>query len=292
MKTKLHALPDWRKTLEKLGWEDAPTGEDVDQAIQRELTRGKVTFVEQPQGLPIEKGCRVTLKTESVLPKFNREKTVVTVGSGLYDPTVEEKLCGMLAGDRAQVTVKGEQVSFTVQKVEQKHVPPLTDDLVKELDLEGVEDLPAYHQWMENKLRGEYARKLVKRLAESLASKAQMDQPDRVDVRQVIDLEYEPLRARFSLDTMSPEQWEHEFGRIDLQAYYAQIYPDVAKIFGTTSKESYYQSRQKAAEETIRECLVMGSILKEEADPTKDAGALETLQTKLADQVLAIIYGG
>ena len=131
MKTKLIFLPDWQGVLAQLGWADAPGRETVEREVLQELTRGKVTFVPQTPGQPIEKTCRVTLRTESVLPKFNKEKTLVTVGSGLYDPAVEAKLVGMTQGGRAEVTVKGEKVAFSVEKVEKRHFPDLTDDLVK-----------------------------------------------------------------------------------------------------------------------------------------------------------------
>lgn len=100
MKTQLYSIPDWRSVLRDVGWADAPTQDDVEKAVLQELTRGKTSFAEQDLKAPIEKGCRVTLRTESALAKFNREKTVITVGTGLYHPGIEALLCGMAAGDQ------------------------------------------------------------------------------------------------------------------------------------------------------------------------------------------------
>ena len=100
MKTKLLSVPDWGKVLNEIGFADAPSQNDIEARIVKELTRGKVTF-EDAGSEPIEKGFRVAIRTQSTLPKFNKEKTTLTVGAGLYDPTVEERLVGMRAG-RAQ----------------------------------------------------------------------------------------------------------------------------------------------------------------------------------------------
>ncbi len=292
MKTKLYSIPDWQAALRAIGWADAPTGDDVEKAVSRELTRGKASFAEQAPGAPIEKGCRATLRTESALPKFNKEKTVVTVGSGLYDPAIEAQLCGMTAGGRGEAAVKGEKVSFTVTKVEKKVLPPLTDELVRELRLEGIATLADYRLCMDSKLKEEYAAELCRRLLEELLPAARMDPPEEEDIRRVIDLEYEPLRARFSLDTLSPEEWKEAFENAKLRDFYTQIYPDIARLLGTTGRESYYESRRDAAAETIRACLVLGRILGDDADPTEDPQAERKLTQALTGRLLEMIYGG
>lgn len=292
MKTQLYSIPDWQTVLRDIGWADAPTEDDVKKAVLQELSRGKISFAKQGPNVPIEKGCRVTLRTESALPKFNKEKTVVTVGSGLYDPVMEEKLCGMMEGNRGQVTVKGEKVSFVVTKVETRIFPALTDELVQALKLEGITTLADYRQSMEKKLKEEYAAGLAQKVVEKLLSDAWMEQPAQEDVLRVIDGEYEPLCARFSLDTLTPEKWKEDFGKTELKKFYAQIYPDVANLFGTTGKESYYTSRKDAAAETIRTCLVLRSILGDETDPTEDPQAESKLMQAMINRLLKIIYGG
>ena len=292
MKTNLCSISDWQSALRTIGWADAPTEDDVDRVVLRELTRGKTSFVEQEPSVPIEKGCRVTLRTESALPKFNKEKTVVTVGAGLYDPTIEAQLCGMTAGNRGEAVVKGEKVSFTVMKSERKIFPPLTDELVQQLQLEGVATLLDYRRCVDSKLKEEYAAGLSWKLLDELISTAQMDPPAEEDILRVIDLEYEPLRVRFSLDTLSPEEWEKSFGNLELGNYFAQIYPDVAGLFGTTGRESYYAGRRNAAVETIRTCLVLRNILGDSTDPTEDPQAESKLMRAMTNRLLKIIYGG
>lgn len=292
MKTRLYSLPDWKAVLRDTGWADAPTQDDVEKAVLRELTRGKTSFAGQAPGFPIEKGCRVTLRTESALPKFNKEKTVVTVGSGLYDPSIEAQLCGMTAGSQGRTTVGEEAVSFTVTKVEKKIFPALTNELVEGLQLEGVSTLAGYRRYMEDKMRREYAAGLARKMVEQLLAAAQMAPPAQEDVRRVIDLEYAPLRERFSLDTMSPNEWEEAFGKVELKGFFAQIYPDIALLFGTTGKESYYASREEAAVDTIRACLVLRHILADEADPTEDPQAEHKLMEAMTDRLLKMIYGG
>ena len=292
MKIQLYCVPDWMTVLRDIGWADAPTQDDVEKAVLQELTRGKISFAGQDPNFPIERGCRVTLRTESTLPKFNKEKTVIIVGSGLYEPAIEALLCGMTSGSRGRTTLKGEDVSFTVTKVEKRIFPPLTDDLVQDLQLDGITTLAGYRRCMESKLRTAYAAELGRRIVERLLSAARMDPPAEEDILRVLDLEYEPLCTRFSLDAMSPEEWQESFGRAELREFYAQIYPDVARLFGTTGKESYYAGRRDAAADTIRTCLVLRSILADDADPTEDPQAEHRLMQAMTGRLIKVIYGG
>ena len=276
MKTKLYSLPDWQEILREFGWADAPSDSDVEKAIQNELTRGKITFVEEAPEMPIEKGCRVTARTES---------------TGLYDQTVEAQLCGMKTGETSRTMVKGEAVTVTVLKVEKKQLPALTDELVRELQLGGLNDLPSYRSYMDRKIKTEYGTALTCRIVEQLVAGACMEQPAEEDILRVIDLEYEPLRMRFSLDTLDSETWKNDF-RAELGKFYVQIYPEIASIFGTTSKESYYESRRESAIQTIQKCLVLNAALSEHMDPTEDSKAEEKLTQSMTKRLLHVIYGG
>lgn len=122
-----------------------------------------------------------------------------------------------------------------------------------------------------------------------------MDEPKEDDITRVIDFEYEPWRTRFSLDEKTPEEWEKEFGNAGMKDYYAQIYPDLAKLIGTTSRESFYESRRDDAKQTIRDCLILRSILEDNspsADPTESKDAQQKLTQLFIDRLLDIIYGG
>lgn len=78
-----------------------------------------------------------------------------------------------------------------------------------------------------------------------------------------------------------------------MKSYYEQIYPDDARLFDTTSKESYYENRREAAEQTIRRCLLLRAILEDTADehdPTKSLNAEKELMQAMVDRLCAIIY--
>ena len=292
MITKLYSVPDWEKALNDIGYADAPAETDIEARITKQLSRGRVTYVPQEPGELIERGCRVTIRTNSALPKFNKEKTTLTVGSGLYDRTVEDKLVGMTAGESAAVNVKGEQVEFTVLSAERKHIPKFTDDMVKELGIEGTETLEAYRAYIAEKIRTDYASVLAKRILDTLLEAAVMDEPADKDIEKVIDLEYEPLRFRFQLDKLTPEEWANDLGRAEMRAYYEQIYPDVAIIFGSTSKESFYEMRREPAKQTIRNCLVLHAVLSDETDPTEEGKAEKKLMDEFTDRIKTIVFGG
>ena len=298
MNTQLHQLADWQQVLAEIGWNDAPTQAAIEQTIHRKLTKGYVVFAQQPDDMPIANGCRVTLRTTSVLPKYNRDKTIVTVGNHLYDAGIETMLIGMTAGQSAKTLVKGEDVSFHVVKVERKVFPPLSDEMVQAQQLEGISTLTQYRNHMQTKLQRAYAEQLCEAMLEKLIDSSAMDELDSQDVRQVIDREFEPLRERFShgeddLDAMSPEKWTETFYNPKMKAYYEQIYPDIARLFDTTSKESYYENRRIAAAQVIRRCLVLRSILHDNTDahdPTCELQAEPELMRVMIDRLCALIY--
>lgn len=294
MYTKLHSMPDWQEALRGLELSAAPTDADTDAAVLRELSRGRVSFAETDA--PAAAGCRVTLRTSSALPKFNREKTVLTVGSGLFSPEIEALLPGMRAGESASAAVKGEIVDFTVTRVERRVYPELTDELVRAQNIGGVDTLAGYREYMADKLRREYAASVADALIERLAAAADMDAPDERDIGAVTDREYEPLRERFShggedIDKLSEEQWTENFYRPELKAYYESIYPDIAPFMDTKSKADYYEKRRPEAIRTIRECLVLGAALGRGEDPTADRDALKTLRGELISRICKILQG-
>ena len=285
-------MPDWRQALAGLGLDGAPDNADIDAAVLRELSRGRVSFAAADG--PVEAGFRVTLRTESALPKFNREKTAVTVGGGLYSREIESALIGMRAGESGSAVVKGEPVSFTVTRVERRVYPELTDDLARAQGIPGVETLAQYRAYMASKLRGEFAAGVSARLIALLIAGACMDAPDGRDIRAVIDREYEPLRERFAhggedIDAISDEQWRENFYRPELKASYELIYPDIAPFMDTTSKADYYEKRRPAAIETIRECLILNAVLGRDADPTSDRDALRSLRAALDEELCGLI---
>lgn len=295
MKTQLHSLPDVEQALSQLPWDQAPDPAAIDQAVQRELTKGLVTFAPLPQGTPIRPGCRVTLKTVSPLPKYNREKTLLMVGSNLYNADLEHMLVGMEAGQSGQIEIQGKTVSFDILKAESKAYPPLSDEMVRSQQLEGISTLDQYRDYMGRKMRQEFARKLCEMLLDRLIQGASLDEPDPEDIRQVIDREYQPLHDRFSspeedLDTMSPERWKENFYNPTMKIYYQQIYPDIAPLFDSTSKESYYENRRQPARQTIRRCLVLRELLQDTSDahdPTLSLQAEPELLQAMTDRLCA-----
>jgi len=295
MKTTLYSIPNWQELARRIGWEDAPRQAEVNAAMQKELSRGHMSFEEQPQNTPVEKGFRVTLKTESVLPKYNKEKTTINVGTNLYDPGIEALLIGMTLGQTAETTAKGEKVSFTVTKVEKKVYPRLTDELVQQLQLENLSTLDAYRAYMTEKLRRDYAISLGNRILESVSAEANMEELSEEDIKAAQDREYEPLAYRFQLEGMSDEEWAKAFGNESFREVYAVAYPDIAVIFGTTDKKSFYESRREAAEGWVHDCVLLRAMLEEQSDacdPTVTLHARDTLMENLQKQLQTMIYGG
>ena len=111
----------------------ALTEEELLELARKSIVKDHLELVVLPADGTIQTGDTVTLRTVSALPKFNKERVVVTIGRGLYDKTLEEALAGKKAGDSCEVTVKDQPVSATVLEIKRKTVPSPTDEMVRAL---------------------------------------------------------------------------------------------------------------------------------------------------------------
>ena len=158
-------------------------------------------------------------------------------------------------------------------------------------DIDAMVSVADYIVWEED-AKSEIDPELGKKVLEKLVTSAEFSAISEEDITQVIDLEYAPLNARFGLDKLTPEEWANDLGRAELKAYYEQIYPEVAIIFGTTGKESFYEVRREPAINTVKDCLVLNEILGTFVDPTKEEKAEKKLMEMFTELIFDKIYGG
>lgn len=115
------------------------------------------------------------------------ENYELELGSHSFVPGFEEQLVGKVAGDEVDVKVtfpenyhehlKGKDAVFAckVHEVKSKSIPELTDELIKELKVPGVETIEAYREHKANELKAQkernarntYFGKLLDKIAET-----------------------------------------------------------------------------------------------------------------------------
>ena len=89
----------------------------------------------------------VTLSCDSENPKFQKKSITLRLGLGLYSKELEEKICGMKAGESRKITAEGDAVTVDLLSCEREIIPPLTDDLALKCadpDIKTAEDIKEY----------------------------------------------------------------------------------------------------------------------------------------------------
>ena len=69
-----------------------------------------------------------------------------SVGRHFFDPALEDALLGMTRGQTAELAVKGRKKPVTVLSVKRRNIPPLTDETVASIGIEGVDTIAGYRQ--------------------------------------------------------------------------------------------------------------------------------------------------
>lgn len=89
----------------------------------------------------------VTLSCSSDNPKFQKDHLTVRIGLGLYSKELETKLIGMTLGEEKTLTVGGDAVRVSVERIVREIIPELTDELAKQSglpDIRTAEDVRTY----------------------------------------------------------------------------------------------------------------------------------------------------
>ena len=199
------------------------------------------------------------------------------LGSHQFIPGFEEQLVGHKAGDKVDVNVtfpenyteelKGKAATFEclVHEVKEKKLPELNDEFVKELKLQGVEDIAGLkahkktelQRNRENEARREYMSKLIAEIAKG----SEVDLANEIIANQV-QVRKDDMVKRIQQSGLELAQY--------------------LQILGQTEEQFEAQVREQALKE-VTEYVVLEEIAKAENIEITDAD-LEFEYAKIADQ--------
>jgi hypothetical protein len=111
-----------------------PGEEELIELARKSIIREQLVLLPLPEGTKAEAGDTAVLKTESTLPKFNKERVTVTLGRGLYSRELEPLLIGKAVGETVQTEIGGEPVRATILELKRKQAPEPTDEMVVALE--------------------------------------------------------------------------------------------------------------------------------------------------------------
>lgn len=194
-----------------------PTPEELRELARKSIVREQLVLETQPEGTKAQVGDTLVLRTESELPKFNKQRVTVSLGRGLYDKGLEGALVGLAVGERASVTVKGKPVSAAVLEIKRKAVPEPTDEMVRELEVktnggELITTVADYEAYIVEQKTSEALSTINYFILEDILKDFPIPEYDGEDIRILGKLERDMFRRHFlekdgiDVDTASKEQ--------------------------------------------------------------------------------------
>ena len=117
-------------------------------ALQKELDRLRNPYVTWKPGGAVAAGDMVRCSLRSALPRFQKDSIRFVAGSGMYNPTLEALAIGMQAGESRTATLPEGEVTLTVQAVQKRVVPALTDEMAAACKLPGVCTVAGYRRYL------------------------------------------------------------------------------------------------------------------------------------------------
>lgn len=214
----------------------------------------------------IEKGDFATIRCQSEMKRFQKEKITLNVGKNLYSKELEDQLLGLSKGEKKICLVNGKEVETEVLKVERSVLPELTDTFIDQTfqEFSSFADLK---DWYENDQKKTYLEEQSKQAAEAVCkeviakSSFEIDEEERQEARAEGNAIIEEMWNfnGLPLDQMTEEQVEEILGYPSVQEY--------RDWFMGINEESFYLSLlgyemleregnlpdQKAYEETVRQ---------------------------------------
>lgn len=159
------------------------------------------------------------------------ENFPLEIGSGSFIPGFEEQVIGMATGEAKDITVTfpaeypaeelaGKETVFkvTVHEIKAKHTPSLDDEMVKELNIEGVETVEDFRKHVEadilNQKSAAAEDKFMNELLGKVVENAEVEIPDAM-VEEETDRMVQEFAQRLQQQGFTLEQFKQMTGQED-----------------------------------------------------------------------------
>lgn len=202
---------------------------EIDEAkLQKELDRVVYPYITWEEGEEAAPGDVLTCRMESENERFRRAEAKITVGVGLLDKQEEQKLVGARVGNVRTLTCRGSEVTVTVLGIRKRCVPPLRDEMVEALGLDGVHTVEQYRQSLVDQALDEQfthdSYEVVQAVLHTVRQRSEV-LISQEDWQQCVDWDLNRLAVLSALDgmdlkTMTAEDFE---GRIPVKSYYELV---------------------------------------------------------------------
>ena len=198
------------------------------QKVETELRRVALPYVRWETTAEAADGDLAICRMDSELPRFQRSKLKLMLGSGMFLREIEEAVVGMKPGEEKTVTLPEGPVRLTLLEVSRQTVPEPDDGMVRALRLEGIDTVEGYRAHLREKLWMEAAKELSREPLEQLIC-AVLDGSEFVlypeDWRFIVQQRLDRSRVLFRQEGIDMEQAAPEdfVGRIPVKSYHELV---------------------------------------------------------------------
>lgn len=258
-----------------------PTDEELEELAHKGLVKDHLVLAPIPDGEPARTGDTITFRTQSELPKFNREKVTVSIGRGLYNKDLELGAVGRRVNDSYGLEINDKPVTVTILEIKRKQEPAqVTDDMVVEMRMKDDRGTPittieAYMAYMKQQKRMECLANINYYVMEKLLEDYPVTECAPEDLERLAVLEKEFFAKIYK-----------EQEGIDV---YAVSREEAQEMWQCDSFDDFIAIRYDWYKMKVQQCLVYCSILGLEGDPAWDYTdhyeVLSELQMKMFDML-------
>lgn len=218
------------------------------------------------------------------------ENHSLEIGSGSFIPGFEEQLVGMNVGEEKTINtkfpddyhaenLKGQTTEFKVKlhEIKNRVVPTLTDEIVKDLDVEGVSTAEEYRQNILEKLQSEKATMVENTFIDALVTKACENAETEVP------------------HSLVHEEIDQMVSQVEQQAKQYGMTADQLLSFNGITLDQYKQQLHEPSEKRVLERIVLRKIAEvenfeiTEEDYNKQYEEIAAMYKKSVDEVKKLI---
>ncbi len=259
-----------------------PSEAELKELARKSVVKGQLVLAPLPDDECAVLGDTLTLRTVSELPKFNKERVVVSIGRGLYDRSLEDALVDKRAGDCCDVTVKEKPVAATILEIRRKTAPEPTDEMVEALQEKDYKDnvLHTYSEYEKFICEG--------KTMEALGSISYYIMGDILKDYPLTQFDEEDIRILGEMEAAMFRKLHRDEQGVDVDKLSKE---EAQEIWHCDSFQDFIAMRREWYKMKIHQCLIYLNLLdlpcEGKTDPLDHYEVLSELQTIMFDKIKA-----
>ena len=254
----------------------------IEKIMLRRLTEGAFDLIPLSEGDKAVNGDVVTFSAIGGEGRYGKENLRLTLGQGIYDSSVEDAMIGKTAGDVLKAAVGERDVTVTIHEIYRKHIPVMTDDMVKAQHIENITNMEQFREALKEEMTMNEIYTITGEIVQALMENTPEPEYDEETIAILGQLEIGFFDKHFkenkgkTLDEMTPEEMKEELG--------------------CSTKEEFIGGRHEWYKIKIKQCHTLSQALhielKDQYDFRANYEALGLLQMKAVEVIKAGLTGG